>query len=265
MRKKPILYFALLLLFTSSCQKVIDLKVNDSDPKLVIEANYDAVAQKVQVHISKSIGVFSSDTFPVITNAQVDIIDGIGVVSPLINKGEGNYALENYVPVYNNVYRVVVIIKGKTYTASDSLVPVVPIDTITQEKLPPNPIADDGYAIYVHFTDPPNENFYRIRINKNGKWQHKLNDQFLLDDHFFNGNVTQFPLLPSVFSENDTVQLRMLSYSKKAYDYFSALFALAGSSTSSPAPSNPPASWTNDALGTFTAYGYDTMKYVIHH
>lgn len=258
-----IAFLGLFLIFCASCRKVIDLKVNNTDPKLVIEAKYDAVNEKVSVNISKTISVFSVDTFPIITNAQVEIIDATGYVTPLINVGGGSYVVENYLPFYNSKYKVNVIIDGTVYSSTDSLVNVVPIDTLTQDKLPENPLVEDGFAVYVNFQDPQTPNFYRIRIKENNEWQTDLTDQYIFDDTYTTGSYTQLPLLPNMYNVGDSVTIRLISYSKKAYDYFYALLSVAGSSTSSPAPANPPQDWTNKALGSFIAYGYDQKQITI--
>src|SRR5690554_784794 len=125
---KNIFYITLLLLFaTTSCQKVIDLKVDDTEPKMVFEAKYDAVKQEVLVRISKTINVFSADQYPQITGAIVEITDENGVSSPLVDQGDGTYLLENYTPVFNTNYSIKIIVEGETYEASDYLKPIVPL------------------------------------------------------------------------------------------------------------------------------------------
>src|SRR5690554_45612 len=123
-----------LLVFMSSCQKVIDLPVTDAEPKLVIEAKYDAVKEEVFVKLSKSVNVFSTGVYPTINGATVEITDGNSVVTSLVDQGDGSYLLENYTPVYNSTYKMKVIVEGIAYEATDVLVPVVVLDSITDRK-----------------------------------------------------------------------------------------------------------------------------------
>ena len=79
-----------------SCDKKIDLEVNDVEPQLVIEANYDAIKEEVRVRITKSVNVFATSDFPTVGGAQVEIVDGNGAATPLVDQGNGEYRLRNH-------------------------------------------------------------------------------------------------------------------------------------------------------------------------
>src|SRR5690554_1702602 len=130
---KKLIYLLLLsfVIVLTSCQKVIDIDVSDTEPKLVIEALYDAVTQKVSVNISKTVNVFSAtNSFPAVNGATVKIIDENNLSLTLNEEGEGRYTLENYAPIYNSLYKLQVLVEGVIYEAQDSLVSVVPLDSL---------------------------------------------------------------------------------------------------------------------------------------
>lgn len=252
-----------LLVFISSCQKVIDLPVTDADPKLVIEAKYDAVKEEVFVKLSKSINVFSADAFPLITGATVEITDGNNSVTPLVDQGDGTYLLENYTPVYSSTYLMKVIVDGVTYEASDVLTPVVPLDSLTTEFQQQNPFFDAGYLLYLHITDPSGPNYYRVIRKVNGEYLRELQDQFMFDDGLTDGNVQKIPLFPTFYQLGDTIQMELISYSEKSFTYFKELRAIAGGAASSAAPANPTSYWSSDCLGHFSVFGYNTKIIVV--
>lgn len=261
---KNIFYItAVLLLASTSCQKVIDLPVSDSEPKMVIEAKFDAVSEEVFVKISKTINVFSADNFPVVTGAHVEIYDGNGVMTPLTDQGDGTYLLQNYTPVYNTKYSMKVNIEGETYEASDSLIPVVALDSMTTELQPQSPFTDGGYVVFMHLTDPLGPNYYRAIRKVNGEYRRAIGDQFLFDDNLTDGNSQMIPLFSELFQAGDTLQLELISYSEKTFKYFKELRAIASGSGASAAPANPAITWTNESLGHFSTFGYDTKTIVI--
>src|SRR5690554_822558 len=263
MKKIFFLSTVLLLVFISSCQKVIDLPVTDAEPKLVIDAKYDAVQAEVVVKLSKSINVFSNDNFPSITGATVEIADENNVYTPLIDQGDGSYMLQNYSPVYSSIYSMKVTVDGVTYEASDVLNPVVPIDSLTIEFQPQSPFFDSGYLLYLNVTDPVGSNFYRAIRKVNGEYRRDVQDQFLFDDGLTDGNSQKIPMFSEFYQLGDTVQIDLLSYSEKSYTYFSELRAIAGGGSSSAAPANPTSYWSKECLGHFSVFGYDTKVIVI--
>lgn len=261
---KNIFYIALLFLFTTtSCEKVIDLKVDDSEPKMVIEAKYDVVKEEVFVKLSKTINVFSADEFPLITGANVEISDGNGIATPLIDQGDGTYLLENYTPVFNSKYSIKINIEGEIYEASDELQAIVPLDSLTTELQPESPFTEGGYVIYMHLTDPIGPNFYRAIRKVNSEYRREVGDQFLFDDGLTEGNAQKVPLFSELFQVADTVQLELISYSKKTFNYFQELRGIANGSGASAAPANPTSNWSGEALGHFSVFGYDTKIIIV--
>ncbi|WP_159038465.1 DUF4249 domain-containing protein [Brumimicrobium mesophilum] len=261
---KNIFYIIIALLFTAtSCQKVIDLKVNDAEPKMVIEAKYDAIKEIVTVQLSKTINVFSNEGYPQISGANIEIIDANGVVSTLNDDGNGAYSLTNYAPQYNSEYTIKINVEGEVYEASDYLVPVVPLDSLTTEFQPQSVFSDEGYLLSMNATDPVGSNFYRAIRKVNGEYKRDLSDQFLFDDSFSEGNSQSVPLFFEFYQLEDTVQIELISYSEKSYVYFSELVAIAQGSDGSAAPANPVSTWSKEALGSFTVFGYDTKTIII--
>jgi hypothetical protein len=263
MKKKRILYIVLLTFVAFSCQKVIDLDVNDVEPQLVIEGNFDAVKEEVRVQISKTKDIFSAADFPVVIGAQVEIVDQANNVSILVDQGNGEYLLENYTPTYGNIYTMRVLVEGTLYEASDLLPSVVPIDSLSQDFQEESLFGEAGYVVFTNFTDPVTENFYRANRVINGDSLTDLGEQFLFDDGFSNGNSQAVPFFTTRQQVDDTIVVQFISYSQNSFDYYDQLFEIAGESGQSAAPANPDYSWTNEALGHFATYGYDIDTIII--
>lgn len=269
MRKILFILPALALLAITSCQKVINIKVSDTEPKLVIEAKYDAVKEEVLVHISQTANVLTKDTVPYISGAMVKIIDTNGVETLLSEIGNGTYFLDNYSPIHNSTYKMEVRIDGITYSSSDLLVPIIPMDSMSYEFQEKNLFLEEGYMVTFHFTDPFDENFYRVFQTINGEEMTEVGEQMMLTDGFSNGLSRSVPLYWKTFEIGDTIKVDFASYSKQTYRYYSDLFAALQGTEMSAAPTNPKQLWKNDTgdkievLGHFTAFGYDTKQVII--
>lgn len=256
------LYFSLFAILLS-CEKVIDLEVNDMEPKLVIDAEYIASEDLVKVKLSKTKDVFSGEDFTFVSGAQAEIIDENGVSTSLSDLGDGNYELTGYVPTYNSQYTLRVIYDGEIYQSSDYLAVPVTLDSLTSEFEEESLFGSEGYVVYMNFTDPSGSNYYRAVRTVNGEELTERGQQFLFDDGFSEGNQQSVPFFSARYEVGDTIDVELRSYSKKSFDFISELLDIAGESGQSAAPANPNSTWTNEAIGNFAAYSYDAKSIVI--
>ncbi|MFA5573841.1 MAG: DUF4249 domain-containing protein [Brumimicrobium sp.] len=267
MKKNYILFILIVFISTTACRKIIDLEVTDTEPKLVIEGVYDATNERVDVKITKTINVFSSDTFPIITGANVTIYDENNNASTLNDNGDGTYSLENYLPIFNSIYRMKVEIGSSVYEAEDYLIEVNQIDSLTYEyKSGSFLIGEDGYAVYMYGSDPPGiRNFYRLIKIINHEYQTDISDQLLFDDEFGDGSTIKLTLFGSTFQLHDTVRIEVRSLSEQTFKYQSSMLATAGNSGFSAAPANPISNWNGpeECLGNFSVYGFSTDSIVV--
>jgi hypothetical protein len=263
---KAVNYIYIILSFgvILSCTKEIDVEVNDADPQLVIEANYDATNERVQVNLSMTKNVFEAGVNSVITGAAVEILDENGLSTPLVNQGNGSYLLENYAPTYLSTYSMNVTVDGVVYSASSFLPEVVQLDSLSSIFTEASLFGAAGYVVYMNFADPSGlPNYYRAVRSVNGEVLTDLGDQFIFDDSFSEGNAQTVPFFGDRYDIGDSVMVEFRSYNKNSYEYYSQLFDLAGDGGQSAAPANPDYSWTNQALGHFAAYGYDQDTIIV--
>lgn len=250
-----------LILF--SCQKVIDLDVNDIEQKLVIDAEFIASEDLVRVKLSKTKDVFSGEDFPLVSGAQAEIIDEAGVSTSLTDLGDGIYELTGYTPTYNTQYTMRITHEGEIYESSDVLVTPVVLDTLTAEFEEESLFGSEGYVVYMNFTDPSGPNYYRAVRTINGEELTELSEQFVFDDGFSEGNQQTVPFFTDRYEIGDTIEVEFRSYSEKTYTFISELLDIAGDSGQSAAPANPNSTWTNGAIGNFAAYGYDLESIIL--
>lgn len=256
---KPFILLAVLIFFGTSCQKVIQVNLNDAKPQYVIEALVHEGTHDVVVRISKTTSYFSgNDSMPPVNNATVTLSDGINPDQTAVQTVDGVYTFTNYTALANQSYHLTVSVDGKVFT-SDAYLPVSPVfDSLDYAKIPGGfgPPGVDPYIMTVHFKDSVGvRNYYRILVTKNGELQNQPFDLYLLDDQVRDGLYFDAPVFTAFCDINDSMDVQMLSMDAHVYDYFQTLGdILTGDVNNSAAPANPNTNIRGGALGYFAAY-----------
>lgn len=263
---KNIFYFFAIITVLASCQKVIDVDLNEANPTPVIEGNYTAEDSTVRVKLSLTSSYFNSETSNFINDANVNITDGSGLISNIPSTGNGMYELQSYIPNFNTTYTLSVSYDGITYSAQCDLSDTVSLSEITYEYNPGFFGSDPGYLVFLNFNDPINiSNYYQVVLSLNGVELDALNEIFTQDDIFSDGNPVSRPLFGGDFFKiEDTVGMELRSIDQDIYSYLNEAISIFGAnSASSAAPGNPNSNWNNNALGYFSAYGSSRKEIII--
>lgn len=140
--KKSILY--IFLVFTSvlfsSCEKVIDVDLNNAEPKLVIDAvikwQKGTTGEEQIIKLNLTNDFFTNEILPA-NGASVTITNSVDETFTFFEDGTtGNYICTNFNPVIGETYTLVVIYDGEIYTATNSLLATPPILFVEQETVP---------------------------------------------------------------------------------------------------------------------------------
>ncbi|TNE77084.1 MAG: DUF4249 domain-containing protein [Bacteroidetes bacterium] len=247
-----------------SCQKVIDVDLNEANPVVVIEGNYSAEDSTVRVRITQTSNYFDNNVSPELNNALVQIIDQSGTSTNVPFISNGNYTLTGYVPQFNSIYSLSVTVDGKTYVADCKLIAPVTLEPVTYEFFEGFFGAEGGYAPFLNFNDPAGvSNFYSIVLSRNDTTYNTLDDFFTQDDQLTDGNLVERPLFPSnLYKLGDSVHMELRSIDKRIYDYINEAQSISGGQSSA-APGNPTNNWNNGALGYFSAYSSSRQSVII--
>lgn len=251
--KYGLFFMAIILLFASACQKVIDLKLDNAAPQLVIEGNLTDQDGAQIVTISKSVSFSATNSFPAVSGATVTISDSTGFPNKLIETAPGVYVISPYQGVYGRTYTLTVKVNGTTYTASSTMPMPVQLDSLSAKS---DDIGKKNLrTIVVNYQDPPNvANQYRfvLTINKT-----QVNTVFTNDDNFTDGRYVREEMFQTGtdIHHGDTARVEMQCIDKNVYKYW---FSLSQQQNNGPGggitPSNPPSNISNGALGYFSAH-----------
>ena len=156
---KKIVIATLVISSLSSCEKIIDLNLDNATGGIVIVGNVFDRAGATEVKISRTIDFTEPNTFPPVRSATVTIKDNIGRSVTLAETKPGSYTTSSLRGIPGIAYTLTVEIDGKTYTATSKMPAPVTIDAIFIKK------SDFGNEkeISLNFKDPEDtDNYYLI-------------------------------------------------------------------------------------------------------
>ncbi len=237
-----------IFLGLASCEKVIHLDLNNTSPKVVIQANIYDHSGPYYVKISKTVNFEESSVYPPVTGAQVEITDNFGQTELLSESESGTYVTSDIMGIPGHTYQLTVKTSGNTYNASSTIPYPVEMDSIYFSS---SPFSGDKVTT-VRFTDPPfTLNYYRLVYFINNQQQKPY---YILNDELYQGASVRYSLMSRGSDINltpgDNVTVWLESTDSGVFDYFRTVSTEGGQSAS---PSNPVSNISNGALGYFNA------------
>jgi hypothetical protein len=220
------------LLVISSCEKVIDIDLNDSDQKVVVEGIILRGDTVQRVRITKTQNFDESTAPPAVDNASVTVVDNLGNAGTFISVGNGWYELINYPGVEGRTYVLTAVVDGVTYSGSSEMPTYEPLTDLYVDFYPFG--ADTLISLVpAHFDQQGITNFYQFHVYTNGVRDKAV---FIQNDQFTDGNLIIEPLFISDLEIGDTVRVDLFCIDKPVHTYFNQLGVNASSSAT---PANP--------------------------
>jgi hypothetical protein len=251
----------ILLGLFCSCEKVINLKVPDSNPKYVIEGLVSNETGGAKVTISQSKKFTEDNTLNGVSGAQVSV-EADGVVYPFTTTGSGVYQNSTLSGIPGHTYHLTVSINSNTYTSTSIMPQPVSLDSvyIVNDEFGTNKDKTRLRLATIKFKDPAAvKNYYRfIQYIDNIKEK----TIFVDDDEFTNGQEVNSRL--NFNNDNDAptreirtgkqVRIEMQCIDYAVYKYFYSLSSDASGNSNNATPSNPTSNISGGVLGYFSAY-----------
>lgn len=257
-----ILGFGIIAL--TSCEKVIDIPLNEAEQTLVVEAIIKDDPLDNYVKLSKTGTVYDESDFEEIEEATVTIRDSDGGVFVMSHQGDGLYSNTELQVQPGLEYYLEVQTYDRLVASSCQTRSKPKIDSLTYENLAGQfgiSTEDTIYLMSFHAVDHPDErNFYWMKIFRNGR---ENSGYYLGNDDFINGQSFEAQFFGIGARPKDTVLVEMISMDEANYDYFIGLSNNLSDNPFAAAPANPPSNLVGEAIGFFGAYTTDTLSLIV--
>lgn len=257
-------YIIFVVILTSnvlwSCEKEIDVNLNKSHPRYVIEANLSTIVNQSEVRITQTVNFNEPNEYPAVQNAFVTITNTkTQVTDTLKEMHPGRYSKQNLQGLAGNSYRLEVKINNEFFVSNATIPYPFKLDSIKQMNLagqtdPAGPPAGTPAAgtvirllpIYKNLSGE--DKYFQFIISKNDTI---INSIIPRSDLVSSPINLPFPIFVKA-KKNDTLLIDMQFIDPNIYKYLSDLMTNLGQFSAT--PSNPTSNISNGALGYFKAH-----------
>ncbi|MCX6243979.1 MAG: DUF4249 domain-containing protein [Bacteroidetes bacterium] len=269
---KRFLYILVLAAAAASCTEKIDLKLDSTYTRLVVDGHITSDSMAHFISLTKTSDYFSNQPSPRVTNATLSLSDGTNTfpLTETVPGQSGIYSTDpKFAGIIGKTYTLNIslpeVIAGTTeYTASSELIGVTKLDSI--QAVFRSDIGKDGiWQVKVFAQDPPgSRNYYMMNLYRNHKlWSDTITKVGITDNQFFAGNY--IPGADAFYINNsnkwetlypgDTVTLELSAVTKEYYDFIGQVqFAGISIPFFSGPPANVVGNISNEGVGFFAAY-----------
>lgn len=235
--KATALITILFVLFLSSCEDNVTLDLKTGDPKIVIDAeilwNKGTSGSQQTIKISKMAPYYSATT-PKVSGAQVRVENSNGDVFTFIESEPGVYVCNDFIPVIAMEYRLYVDVEGKSFSATEKLASVTPINKINQRYVPEG-TGEDILELAVYYDDPADQTNYYLT---DFKTDFMFFPYFVLkEDEFLNGNEINDRFSDEDLKPGKNVEILHRGISKNFFNYMNLILE---ASSENPFATRPP-------------------------
>ncbi len=226
-KKIFILLFVLSVCTFTSCTKIIDIDLPTSDPRLVVEGNFDFnendTTNIMYLKLSLTTSYFNTQ-IPVVNDATVWVEDQNSQKYVLEALGENGIYFTNKIatPTEGDQFKLTILYDGDIYEAVETYSTTPIIEKIEQrrEKYFDKP----RYTVSVFYQDFPKEtnllNYYYLMIEGN-----EVRPQLrVLTNEFTKGSLMESMYISEEDTKpGDTIRINLAQISRNYYDYMITL------------------------------------------
>lgn len=258
---KNLLYIIAALIIFTSCEENIELETDQVEPKKVIEAVITNLPGRQYVRLTTTSDFYSEEDLPAISNASVDVTDSYGTLHHYTESEDqpGYYFPDvDFVGEVNVTYSLDVNINGELFTASDVLLPVTPIDSLSV-RLDEDEMSDPEdevmfYKPLLYAKEPQDEvNYYLWKFYRNGEIYNDDGENLTISNDVAIGESIDGIESPYYYQEGDIARIEMISLTRECFVFYSDLSNLVFSDGGvfTPQPANRRSNISGGALGSF--------------
>ncbi|GAA3620942.1 DUF4249 family protein [Flavivirga jejuensis] len=236
---KKLIYIVVIGLYMTSCEDVIDVDLKTAEPRLVIDASLnwfnETLGKKQLIQLTLTAPYFNSN-IPPASGATVTVTDlNNNIFNFIEEENTGIYINNTFIPVINGTYNLTISYNNEIYTATERLIPVVPIDFVEQKDN--GGFSGEETEIKAYYTDPENiKNYYLFEFSIFDS--NSLNLE-VYDDEFTDGNQIFGFYSNEDLSAGDQLIIRNSGISKRFFEYLNILLQQSDTDPGTPFETQP--------------------------
>ncbi|WP_419211488.1 DUF4249 domain-containing protein [Maribacter sp. X9] len=245
------------LLFLCSCEDVIDVDLETGDSTIVIDAEIlwekgtDGNVQTIR--ISRMTDYYNPEP-PKVSGAQIYIENSSGDLFTFSETDVmGVYVCDNFLPQLNETYTLQVTVEDKTFTASETLIPVPEINRVEQDYIE-GFSGDENFEVSIFYDDPENQTNFYLTDFKASVLQYP--EYILIDDEFYNGNEVENNFSDEDLEVGNSIEIIHRGVSEQFYNYMNLVLETTSSNPFATPPANIRGNIINQSNHEDYALGY---------
>ncbi|MFT5602327.1 MAG: hypothetical protein ACI9N1_002580 [Flavobacteriales bacterium] len=278
------LFYFILLILCSSCEKIIDFDEEESKPVLTI-SGFVSDVDLSYLDIGSSVSILSSDNPQFISNATATLFrDGENLgdfeltnaelgkyTFPLVLEEAGEYEVQISSGNFKEISSITSIPSKLQGVEAEVLEVNSSGGSEVRLRFIDNPSSDDFYHMFVGFSSDGGSNFFITWFGSNSEYlisdefgfsfEEDLNyfyDRAIFSDQLFPNNEVVIDFEISI-PEEETAYIQLVKSSEEYYNYFKSIHAYQGSG----GPFSQPVQLfdnVTDGLGVFAGYSYELIE-----
>jgi hypothetical protein len=249
-----LVYICFVLLSLASCQKVISVNLNSTDPRYVIVGKITDQPGYCEVSITRSKDFSQDNHFPTVSGATVTV-ENNGVVTTLPETDMGVYSTSSLTGQPGQTYSLAIHIGSETFSSTSTMPQPVDIDSLYVST---GRLSTKKYVTVIYKDPPGIANYYHFIQYVNGNKEPTV---FVSDDEFTDGRTVKSELDFNNSTDDpardiksgDSIRLEMICNDPAVYKYWYSLYNGATGANQSASPSNPVSNISGGAMGYFSA------------
>ncbi len=260
----------ILLIITISCQDVVDVDLETSQERLVVEAliqwENGTSGNEQTIKLTKTSSFYNNET--VYANGATVKVKNTNTLQEFTftESSNGIYQTNNFIPIINDVYELMVSYQNEVFKATSTLFKAPEILEINQST--DGGFTDEDPEINIIFQDfIDQEDYYRIVIKqfRPSNDDEVINhDFFTYDARFEENNIIEgfYEGIDDEFQANDEFEITIYKISERFYNFIEVLEAQADADFgpfASP-PVNVKGNIVNETTTENYSYGYFSLN-----
>ncbi len=217
------LIFLMCLVFIS-CEEVVEVDLQESAPRLVVEAsllwNKDQENQTQYIILSTTAPYFDKE-IPLVTGATVSVFAPDGTEYIFEERNAGVFTNQEILPNKEGIFELVITYEGEVYRATERYITTPELEEVVQKDN--RGFSGNETEFRLFYTDPEGEeNYYLFRFI------HTRLSLQIYEDEFTDGNRNFAFFIEEDVNPGDKLGFEIQGISKRFYNYLYLLRSQSG-------------------------------------